>query len=73
MLTCHLVGLCLHPAARPQSPTAKCLDPVSIPSRGRTLSASVFRNCTTYLQKSTLQAHCTIQGTFGFKQVFQNN
>lgn len=42
MLTCHLIDLCLHPAAHPQSPTAKCLDPVSIPSRGRTLSARVF-------------------------------
>lgn len=42
MFTCHLMGLCPHSAAGPQASNAKCLGPVSIPSRGRTLSARVF-------------------------------
>lgn len=74
MLTCHLAGLCPHPTASPQSPHCQmpgsCLYPIPWEN---SVCKSVFQNYTTCLQKSAIQAHCTIQGTFGFKQVFQNN
>ena len=74
MLTCHLEGLCPPLCCLPivshyQMP-GSCLHPIPWENF---VCKSVFQNCTTCLQKSALQAHCTIRVTFGFKQVFQNN